>query len=69
MYVCLCAAVTDRQIRAAAAAGADCVDALTIDLGLGAGCGCCRDMAQQILKESRCALSCPCGTVGRPEVA
>lgn len=57
MYVCICAAVTDREVRAAAAAGVDSLDKLTATLGVGAGCGCCREMAQQVLDEA-CA-SCP----------
>lgn len=53
MYVCICAAVTDRQVRAAAAAGADSLDKLAAALGVGAGCGCCRATAQQLLEEAR----------------
>jgi len=58
MYVCICAAVTDRQVRAAAAAGVDSLDQLTMRLGVGAGCGCCREMAQKMLAET-CGKHCP----------
>jgi bacterioferritin-associated ferredoxin len=61
MYVCVCAAVTDRQVRAAAAAGVDSLDQLTMRLGVGAGCGCCREMAQQMLAET-CGTTCPCAS-------
>lgn len=42
MYVCICYAVTDRQVDAAIVAGADTVDAVGEDTGAGAGCGGCR---------------------------
>ena len=58
MYVCICAAVTDRQVRAAVADGADTLDQLTFRLGVGAGCGCCRETAQQMLAET-CGRHCP----------
>jgi bacterioferritin-associated ferredoxin len=56
MYVCICNAVTDRQIRQAAELGATSLDALACSLGVGAGCGCCRDSAQRLLDD--------CGTPG-----
>lgn len=49
MYVCICAAVTDRQIKQAARDGATTVDDLAARLGVGTGCGCCRATAQQVL--------------------
>jgi bacterioferritin-associated ferredoxin len=51
MYVCICHAVTDHDIRAAVARGATRVDDLTMTLGLGAGCGCCRATAAALLEE------------------
>jgi bacterioferritin-associated ferredoxin len=60
MYVCICAAVTDREVRKAAAAGADTLDKLTMALGVGAGCGCCREAAQQVLVEAGCGQGCAC---------
>jgi bacterioferritin-associated ferredoxin len=56
VYICICNAVSERDIRVAAARGARTVDALTFELGLGAGCGSCRDGAREILDE--CARSC-----------
>ena len=60
MYICICAAVTDRQVRSAVATGADTLDKLAVTLGVGAGCGCCREMAQQVLDESACGGHCAC---------
>jgi bacterioferritin-associated ferredoxin len=49
MYVCICAAVSDRQIKQAVREGACSVDQLGACLGVGTVCGCCREMAQEIL--------------------
>ncbi len=51
MYVCICHAVTDKQIRQAAAKGASTVMDLTNELGVAAGCGSCRETAAEILTE------------------
>ena len=52
MYVCICAAVSDRQIKEAVREGACSLDQLAACLGVGTGCGCCRAMAQEILVEA-----------------
>ena len=49
MYVCICKAVTDKQIRRAAARGVDSLYELRESLGVGSGCGSCAEMAQEIL--------------------
>ena len=49
MYVCICRAVTDKQIRRAAAQGVDNMYELRERLGVASGCGSCADMAQDIL--------------------
>ena len=51
MYVCLCNAVTEGQVRECARDGACSVEDLTATLGVGAGCGRCRDCAAQVLAE------------------
>lgn len=51
MIVCLCRAVTDRDVRAARARGADTVDGVAALTGAGTGCGCCRDVVAKILAE------------------
>jgi bacterioferritin-associated ferredoxin len=53
MYVCLCNAVTERQVRECAEGGACSLDDLAASLGVGAGCGRCRDCAAQVLAEAR----------------
>jgi bacterioferritin-associated ferredoxin len=57
MYVCVCAAVTDGQVAAAAAGGAQSLDDLAMSLGVGTSCGCCREFAQQLL-ETHCGGNC-----------
>ena len=52
MYVCICAAVSDRQIKEAVREGACSLDQLAACLGVGTCCGCCRAMAQEILVEA-----------------
>lgn len=49
MYVCLCNAVTESDIKAAAAEGASTVDDLANELGLGTNCGTCQILAQSVL--------------------
>ena len=42
MYVCICNAITDRQIRRAAKAGVEDLWGLQKELGVASGCGTCR---------------------------
>ncbi len=51
MYVCICNAITDKEIRQAASRGASTVMDLTNELGVAAGCGSCRETAAEILSE------------------
>jgi len=53
MYVCICRSITDKEIRKAAASGADSLYDLQDALGVAMGCGSCADMAESILDESR----------------
>ena len=52
MYVCVCKAVTDKQIRRAAAKGVDNLYELREALGVASGCGSCADAAESILEEA-----------------
>jgi bacterioferritin-associated ferredoxin len=52
MYICICKSVTDKQIRRAAAQGADNLYELRETLGVASGCGTCAGAAQAILDES-----------------
>lgn len=45
MYVCICNAVTDRQIKDSIAAGASSLTDLKDRLGVASCCGCCADLA------------------------
>jgi bacterioferritin-associated ferredoxin len=53
MYICICNAVTERQIRACAEDGACTLGDLECQLGVGAGCGRCRHAAKEVLIETR----------------
>jgi bacterioferritin-associated ferredoxin len=51
MYVCLCNAVTDRQIRAAVVEGATSMRHLKRELGVASCCGQCAPCARGVLKD------------------
>ncbi len=57
MYVCICNAITDTQIREAADAGVTDLWGLQATLGVAAGCGSCKEHAMEVLRDnpSRCA--------------
>jgi bacterioferritin-associated ferredoxin len=50
MYVCVCQAVTDREIHQAARNGARTLKDLRRDLGVSVDCGRCASCARQCLK-------------------
>ena len=52
MYVCVCQAVKDSEVRQAVASGVQDVDELGEVLGVGTGCGTCRDFAQALIDET-----------------
>ncbi len=52
MYVCVCNAVTDTQIREAALNGARTLKDLRRDLGVARECGRCATCAQKCLREA-----------------
>ena len=53
MYVCVCQAVTERQIREAAQGGARTLKDLRRDLGVSSDCGRCASCAIQSAKAER----------------
>ncbi|NOX69220.1 MAG: hypothetical protein GXP15_08545 [Gammaproteobacteria bacterium] len=59
MYICLCKAITDKQIRRAAADGVDNLYELRQTLGVASVCGTCADMANAILQETNSAPTKP----------
>jgi bacterioferritin-associated ferredoxin len=52
MYVCVCNAVTERDIGGAIADGCSTLKELREQLGVGAGCGRCSRCARDVLKDS-----------------
>ncbi len=59
MYICICKAVTDKQIRRAAAKGVDNLYELRERLGVAAGCGSCASVAEEILRDAQTRQSGP----------
>jgi len=53
MYVCICNAITDKQIRKAAESGVKDLWGLQRELGVASGCGSCKESASEILRETR----------------
>ncbi len=57
MYICLCNAITDRQIAEAATLGARSPEDLSRCLGIGLGCGRCVSCAEEVLCESLACMA------------
>lgn len=57
MYICLCNAITETDIRTCADEGACSLRDLEHCLGVGSGCGRCRAAAKEVLLETRSASS------------
>jgi bacterioferritin-associated ferredoxin len=53
MYVCICNAITDKQIRQAAESGVRDLWQLQRELGVASNCGSCKEQASEILGEHR----------------
>ncbi|WP_207063666.1 (2Fe-2S)-binding protein [Motiliproteus sp. SC1-56] len=53
MFVCVCRAVTTRQIQQQVAQGSDSLRDLSDKLGVGSECGRCCSSAKQVIRESR----------------
>ncbi len=53
MYVCVCNAVTEKQIRQAARSGVKDLFGLQSELGVAVNCGSCKETASEILAENR----------------
>jgi len=51
MYICICNAITERDVRECARRGCCSVAELSVELGVGTGCGRCRPAASEILNE------------------
>ncbi len=53
MYVCICNAVTDHDIRSATDAGVESFEQLQARTGCGNCCGCCEVEARLLLEQAR----------------
>jgi bacterioferritin-associated ferredoxin len=51
MIVCVCKAVSDRQVRQAVREGAATFEDLQVDLGVSIKCGSCEDCVRHLLNE------------------
>lgn len=67
MIVCVCKAVSDKRIRAAAASGVVSLRELTRELGVGTCCGKCVPHAREVLEAARPAP--PPAPMGSPAFA
>ncbi len=57
MFVCVCNAVTERDIDSAVAEGCRSLRELRAQLGVGACCGRCSDCARDVLRDTLQAYS------------
>ena len=55
MYICVCNAITDREIRGAAELGARTLEDLSATLGVATCCRKCSDCARQVLADAMCS--------------
>ena len=69
MYVCICNAITDKQIRQAADAGVRDLWQLQAELGVASNCGSCKEHASEILRQHRLEVRQIEPQIYRPSVA
>ena len=69
MYVCICNAITDKQIRKAAESGVRDLWGLQAQLGVASNCGSCKETAVEILREHRPARRCAEPQIYQPSPA
>ncbi|MDS1139869.1 (2Fe-2S)-binding protein [Pusillimonas sp. SM2304] len=55
MFICICNAITERQVQAAVAEGAASLSDLQGQLGVASCCGCCAETASEYLPGGRYA--------------
>lgn len=55
MFICICNAITERQVQAAVAQGASSLTDLQGQLGVASCCGCCAETASEYLPGGRYA--------------
>jgi len=52
MYICICNAITEKQLLKAQQSGCHSTDEIIQQLGVGSGCGGCLDKAEELLIEN-----------------
>ena len=52
MYICLCQAISDQDIRASIDAGAECLEDVQNCLPVALNCGTCRESAEAVINET-----------------
>lgn len=55
MFICICNAITERQVKTAVAEGAQTLSDLQGQLGVASCCGCCAETAMEYLPGGRYA--------------
>ncbi|WZB62797.1 (2Fe-2S)-binding protein [Achromobacter xylosoxidans] len=66
MYICVCNAITERQVRASVDAGATTLADLQFELGVATCCGCCAATATEYLPGVRCSSVCDVRSIAVP---
>lgn len=66
MYICVCNAITERQVRASVDAGATTLADLQFELGVATCCGCCAATATEYLPGGRCSSVCDVRSIAVP---
>ncbi len=64
MYICICNAVTEREIRAAVEDGHDSFSKVRSCLGVATNCGRCKPDACRVIREHKAEMSCAGSLVG-----
>jgi bacterioferritin-associated ferredoxin len=72
MVLCICKAVTERQLDAAIHAGARSLDEISARTGAGSDCGCCKEEIEERLQTGKpgpCGGSCASCPLAPAQVA
>ena len=69
MYVCICHAITEKQIRHAARTGVRDLWQLQRELGVASSCGSCKEQAVTILRETHTSQAPAEPVMYQPSVA
>lgn len=63
MFICICNAITERQVQTAVSGGAHTMSDLQAQLGVATCCGCCAETAAEYLPGGRYADNVPAPAV------